>query len=270
MKKLKMLGVSAIALFAVMVMVACGGTSTVIRLSVYDGALTAQHTNDDATTVPCVNRGRITQNISSQQLVANGARKVDLNFGLASAVRNYEGFFVRAAAGTSNQQPDDATFKEFEYKTDWYLPIRIMVDIRTYGEDGVLDPDRLSQNTENPPIRVLWQDERTGAFWDVNTVHARGLGTRATGGFNFRHYFNTPAHQDNKDQHAYVLRADTMATFTNMSFFVAGMEAGKYQITFRVAVATMCTDTEPSIHNHFNCFIFNDLASVVRTFEVTA
>ena len=200
--------------------------------------------------------------ITEQALVNAGAQKVELDFDLHEAVKNYAGYVENAEPLTNNMLPDpEDDLIPFVYESGWELDIRVIVEIR--NSNGVLVP----RNATNPAARVLWNNEKISGnnhFWDANIIHNRGLGTESTGGVE--HSFGNDGTRDRFDN-AYELNATTLEDFTEMTFFVAGFVPGVYTITFRVAVATKCRDDG---HWHFNTFVFNDLASVTKTFTVEA
>ena len=249
---------AAVVCVASIGLVACGGKGGNDYLSIYNGDLTVQiNSNGDNI------RGKVVETVTGQELVNNGARKTNVNFDLAQAVADYQGFFETVQPNTNNMEPrEGSSIVPFAYEQGWELEIRVIVEIR--DSEGTLVP----RNALAPDVRVLWE-HYNGTFWDANIIHNRGLGTDTTGGtlraFNTTNP-NTGLPVSGIDT-AYRLNAGTLPAFNNMTFYIAGFTAGEYEITFRVAVATACMDAG---HTHYQTYIFNDLAAVTQTFTVKA
>jgi len=154
-------------------------TYTITAGNKFNGTLSTVDSGDS--------RGRITQELSRGDMISAGAIVASINFDLKTALAAYEGFYETAAAG--NLTPaTGAELVPFDFNVfGWELEIRIIVDIvKIEGEtrtrvEKTIGSGASAVANPTPAMRVLWKDSN-GNFWDANTIHNRGLGTRFTGG----------------------------------------------------------------------------------------
>jgi len=244
-----------------------GGAPQINPLAVFGGAMSVPASGADRgrlNTFTMPGNAPITHgNIGESDFAVNGIRKTTADFDLLNALAAYEGFTTTVDSVDSSLPGPETDFVPFVYEEGWELDIRIIVEIRR--SNGTLVP----RNQANPDVRALWEDG-AGIFWDVNTLHNRGLGTQSTGGEASFMGMNAAGDTRVYD-FAYKLNATTLQDFNEMTFFMVWFVADTYEITFRMGVATFCEDAVTPGHNpHYQTYAFNDLATVKKTFTVQA